>query len=141
MKKIASLVMAFVLLCLVGCGGKGGDVPMTASFADTEMTVDNMFIAEQSEYMSFILFTAKEAVTDVRVYAMEFADEGFVPAEELYAAEQMKKDETLLGGVVFWGDMTTYGISFTDRSGAVRSYELSVSGKDGSLVFAEVTDG
>ena len=141
MKKIASLVMGLVLLCLVGCGGKGGDVPMTAAFADTEMTVDNMFIAEQSEYMSFILFTAEETLTDVRVYAMELAEDGFVPTDELYASEQMKKNETLLGGVVFWGDMTTYGISFTDASKTARSYELSVSGKDGSLIFAEVTNG
>ena len=136
MKRIASLVLLLGLLLLVGCGG-GSDAPMTAEFADTEMAVDQYFIAEQSEYLSFILFTAQEPLNHVQVYAMDFVEDGFVPSRVLYAADSMKAGETLLGGVVFWGDMTTYGVSFTDSSGAVRSYELSVSGKDGSLIVTE----
>ena len=134
MKRI--LLIGMLLLTLCGCGGNV-NAPMRAEFATTDMPVDNFFIAEDSEYISYILFTAEDKVTDVRVYAMDFAEDGFVPAEELYAADTMKQGETLLGGVVFWGDMTTYGMSFTDSSGAVRSYEMTVSGKDGSLIFAE----
>ena len=134
MKRILLIAMTLLMLC--GCGGNS-DTPMTAEFATTDMTVDNFFIAEDSEYISYILFTAEDKVTDVRIYAMDFVEDGFVPAQELYAADTMKKGETLLGGVVFWGDMTTYGMSFTDSSGAVRSYEMTMSGKDGSLVFAE----
>lgn len=136
MKRIFLIAMALLLLC--GCGGSV-DVPMTAEFAVTDTAVDHMFVSEESEYLSFILFTAEDKVTDVQVYAMEFAEDGFEPAEELYAVDQMKKGETLLGGVVFWGDMTTYGMSLTDSSGAVRTYEMTVSGKDGSLIFNEVT--
>ena len=134
MKRI--LLIGMLLLTLCGCGGNV-NAPMRAEFATTDMPVDNFFIAEDSEYISYILFTAEDKVTDVRVYAMDFVEDGFVPAAELYAADTMKQGETLLGGVVFWGDMTTYGMSFTDSSGAVRSYEMTVSGKDGSLVFAE----
>ena len=134
MKRI--LLIGMLLLTLCGCGGNV-NAPMRAEFATTDMPVDNYFIAEDSEYISYILFTAEDKVTDVRVYAMDFVEDGFVPAEELYAADTMKQGETLLGGVVFWGDMTTYGMSFTDSSGAVRSYEMTVSGKDGSLIFAE----
>ena len=134
MKRIFLVAMLLLMLC--GCGGNV-NAPMRAEFATTDMPVDNFFIAEDSEYISYILFTAEDKVTDVRVYAMDFAEDGFVPAEELYAADTMKQGETLLGGVVFWGDMTTYGMSFTDSSGAVRSYEMTVSGKDGSLIFAE----
>ena len=134
MKRI--LLIGMLLLTLCGCGGNV-NAPMRAEFATTDMPVDNFFIAEDSEYISYILFTAEDKVTDVRVYAMDFVEDGFVPAQELYAADTMKQGETLLGGVVFWGDMTTYGMSFTDSSGAVRSYEMTVSGKDGSLVFAE----
>ena len=134
MKRI--LLIGMLLLTLCGCGGNV-NAPMRAEFATTDMPVDNFFIAEDSEYISYILFTAEDKVTDVRVYAMDFVEDGFVPAEELYAADTMKQGETLLGGVVFWGDMTTYGMSFTDSSGAVRSYEMTVSGKDGSLIFAE----
>ena len=136
MKRILLIAMLLVLLC--GCGGKA-DVPMTAELAKTDMTVDNFFIAEDSEYISYIVFTAEEQVTDVRVYAMDFVEDGFVPAGELYAAEQMQKGETLLGGVVFWGDMTTYGMSLVDGSGVTHNYEMTLSGKDGSLIFNEVT--
>jgi len=140
MKRILLIAMAALLLCLFACGGGNADVPMTAEFAETNMTVDNFFIAEDSEYISYILFTAQDKVTDVRVYTMDFAEDGFVPADELYGAEEMKKGETLLGGVVFWGDMTTYGMSFTDSSGAERSYEMTISGKDGSLLFTETAE-
>ena len=140
MKRILLIGMAALLLCLCACGGGNADVPMTAEFAETDTAVDHFFIAEDSEYISYILFTAQDKVTDVRVYAMEFAEDGFVPADELYGAEEMKKGENLLGGVVFWGDMTTYGMSFTDRSGAVRTYEMTISGKDGSLLFTETTE-
>ena len=137
MKRI--FVIALMLMLLCGCG-ESGETPMTAEFAKTNMAVDNMFIVEDSEYIEYIIFTAQETVTDVAVYAMELTDEGMVPAAELYAAEEMQKDETLLGGVVFWGDMTAYGMSLTDSSGTERSYELSVSGKDGSLIFNETTE-
>ena len=134
MKRI--LLIGMLLLMLCGCGGNV-NVPMRAEFATTDMPVDNFFIAEDSEYISYILFTAEDKVTDVRVYAMDFAEDGFVPAEELYAADTMKQGETLLGGVVFWGDMTTYGMSLTDSDGTQHTYEMTMSGKDGSLVFAE----
>lgn len=139
MKRFSFIALALLFLLLCGCGGNSGDVPMTAEFAETEMTVDNMFLAEDSEYISFILFTARETVTDVQVYAMDFAEDGFVPSNVLYTAAEMEQGETLLGGVVFYGDMTTYGISFTDKGGGERSYELCVSGKDGSLIFTETT--
>ena len=137
MKRFLLGGILWALLCLWGCGGSAAELPMTAEFAETDMTVDNFFIAEDSEYISYILFTAEDKVTDVRVYAMDFVADGFVPAQELYAAETMKKGETLLGGVVFWGDMTTYGMSLTDSDGTQHTYEMTVSGKDGSLIFAE----
>ena len=138
MKRI--LLIGMLLLMLCGCGGNAA-APMAAEFATTDMTVDNFFIAEDSEYISYILFTAQDKVTDVRVYAMEFAEDRFVPAEELYAADTMKTGETLLGGVVFWGDMTTYGMSLTDSDGTQHTYEMTMSGKDGSLIFAEAGNG
>ncbi len=139
MKRILLIAMTLLMLWLCACSGSG-EVPMTAEFAETDMTVDNMFIAEDSEYISYIIFTAQDHVKDVRVYAMDFVEDGFVPAQELYAADKMQRGETLLGGVVFWGDMTTYGMSLTDSSGTQRSYEMTMSGKDGSLIFSETTE-
>ena len=139
MRRILLAAILSMLLLLCGCGG-GGEMPMTAEFAETDMAVDNVFIAENSEYLSYILFTAEDKVTDVRVYAMDFVEDGFVTGEALYAADSMKRGETLLGAVVFWGDMTTYGMSFTDSDGIQRNYEMTMSGKDGSLIFAEVVN-
>ncbi len=140
MKRFLSIAVAWMLLWLCACGAEPVAQPMTAEFAETDMVVDNMFIAEDSEYICYILFTAEDNVKDVRVYAMEFVEEGFVPGGELYAADKMKQGETLLGGVVFWGDLTTYGMSLTDSSGAEHTYELYISGKDGSLIFNETTE-
>ena len=43
----------------------------------------------------------------------------------------------MVAAVSFYGDMTTYGISFTDASGAQRCFEISLSGVDGSVVLIE----
>ena len=43
----------------------------------------------------------------------------------------------LVAEVVFYGDLTTYGVSFTDEYGAERHFALSMSGLDGSIVSSE----
>ena len=42
-----------------------------------------------------------------------------------------------MAGVVFYGDMTTYGISFVDEEGNERYYAVSLSGMNGALVLNE----
>ena len=43
----------------------------------------------------------------------------------------------LVADVVFYGDMTAYGLSFTDESGIQRHFAITMSGFDSSLVATE----
>jgi hypothetical protein len=57
-----------------------------------------------------------------------------VVAEELYALPEISPDKPFVAGVVFYGDMTTYGISFTDASGTERYFSVYLSGRNGALI-------
>lgn len=43
----------------------------------------------------------------------------------------------IVAAVAFYGDMTTFGISFTDASGVQRHYALYISARNSSLVLEE----
>ena len=83
-------------------------------------------------------FTPAERLTDVKFGLLDwFETESWQMSEVLYTMDELDPDHCFLAQVVFWGDMTTYGISFTDENGEVRHYAISISGKDGSLVCTE----
>jgi len=94
------------------------------------------YIQEESEYLSRILFRAAEPLYDVKLYAMEFQTDGYVKQEpELHSFGDVAEGEAFVAGVIFWGDMTSYGLTFTDGSGTERTCTISLSGLDGSVVL------
>ncbi len=66
---------------------------------------------------------------------MELTDEGFVPGEKLYALDKLNSDKPLVVGIVFYGDFTTYGLSFNGAQGNEYNYTIYTSGKDGSVIL------
>ncbi len=113
--------------------------PITANFADDALLFTGNFhhcIADTSEYMTRIAFRATETLTDVSFYSIVFT-ETFDKGEELYTLPKLTPDKPLVADVLFAGDMSMFGISFTDPGGKVHSYILSVSGRNGTLVLTE----
>ncbi len=97
------------------------------------------FIADNIEGMEKIAIRAKEPLKDVTLWDMELTETGMVFGNTLYTQETLTSDKPLVVGVVFWGDMTTYGVSFTDSSGQKQQYTLSISGRNGDLVCSPYT--
>ena len=64
-----------------------------------------------------------------------YTADGFAAGGDLYTLPALDVQTALVIGVVFYGDLTTYGISFTDAGGAVHQYMLYISGRNGSLVM------
>lgn len=116
-----------------------GKPAITAYFADDLVQVDKDwcdYVADDSEYMTRIAFRANEELEYVTFSALEYND-GYETDEEYYWMRRMQEDTFFVAGVVFYGDMTTYGISFVDASGEERHYAVSISGMNGAVVMNE----
>ena len=114
--------------------------PICADYAPESFNAYHAYWSDETDYITSIGFTPAERLTNVKFGLLDwFETESYVMNEVLFTANEMDPDHCFLAQVVFWGDMTTYGISFTDADGAERNYAVSVSGKDGSLVCTEYT--
>ncbi|MBQ2829467.1 MAG: hypothetical protein IJF15_00375 [Oscillospiraceae bacterium] len=111
--------------------------PFTADYALDSFVADFEFRAEESDYLTRIGIYANESMSDFSISLLSFDGTSYVVEKELYSLTPFDADETILAEVVFYGDMTAYGVSFTDGDGVFRSYALTVSGKDGSLVVTQ----
>ena len=112
--------------------------PIYADYAQESFNAYHAYWSDETDYITSIGFTPAEKLTNVRFGLLDwFETESWQMAEELYTMDEIDPDRAFLAQVVFWGDMTTYGISFTDADGTERHFAVSISGKDGSLVCQE----
>ena len=113
-------------------------VPIYADYAPEDFNAYHAYWSDETDYITAIGFTPAERLTDVKFGLLDwFETESWQMSEVLYTMDELDPDHAFLAQVVFWGDMTTYGISFTDADGAQRHFAVSISGKDGSLVCTE----
>lgn len=96
-------------------------------------------IITESEYLQRLLFRAYEPLTNIRFTMMDITADGIISGEPLYTLEELTPDTALVIGVVFFGDLTTYGLYFTDASGVDQYYMLYTSGRNGSVVMQAYT--
>ena len=115
------------------------DAPIHAAYAEESFNAYHAYWGEDSDYITAIGFTADETLTDVEFSLLTWNEDGSYDAEVLYSFDSMDPDRAFLAQVTFWGDMTTYGIAFTDESGARRQFAVYISGRDGSLICEEDT--
>lgn len=112
--------------------------PIHAGYAEETFNAYYAYWSDETDYITSIGFTPAEELTDVSFTMLAWTERGdYQVDQELYTIDAMDPDRPFLAQVVFYGDMTTYGISFTDADGEVRHYAIMVSGKDGSLVCTE----
>ena len=112
--------------------------PIYADYAAESFNAYHAYWSDETDFITAIGFTPAEKLTNVRFGLLDwFETESWQMAEELYTVDEIDPDHAFLAQVVFWGDMTTYGISFTDADGAERHFAVSISGKDGSLICQE----
>ena len=93
-------------------------------------------ILDESEYMVRLAFVANETLKDVRFTSIYLTDEGIVD-DTLHAFAELKEGQVFVAGVVFAGDMTTFGLEFTDTKGELKYYAAYMSGRNGELILQE----
>ena len=112
--------------------------PIYADYAPEDFNAYHAYWNDGADYITSIGFTPSETLRNVRFGILDwFETESWQMSDVLFEIEEMDPEHPFLAQVIFWGDMTTYGISFDDESGEERHYAVSVSGKDGSLVCTE----
>ena len=114
--------------------------PITAGFADEQLLSNgdyHEYIADDSEYMVKLAFRASEVLKNVRFSSLQSEGSTYSILEELYTLPELSPDMPLVTGVVYYGDMTTYGISFADASGEERYFATYISARNGALMLEE----
>ena len=97
------------------------------------------FAAEESEFTTWIAFRAHAPMRNVHLISIDTGTEdGPVPGETLCILPEMTPGTPFVAGVVFYGDMTAYGLSFTDADGMTRLFQVSTSGRNGMLILDEL---
>jgi len=112
-------------------------IPITLEEIDREMAKAydaHSYIHSDTEYTQYLLIKPTGILTDVKLCIMELADE-LRPGKTIYSLDELNDEKPLMLGVVFWGDFTTYGLSFNDANGEPNLYIIYTSGKDGSAVL------
>ena len=105
--------------------------PIYADYAEETFNAYHAYWSDETDFITSIGFTPAETLTDVQFGVLDWFE------REQYTMDELDPDRCFLAQGVFWGDMTTYGISFTDADGEVRHYAISISGMDGSLLCTE----
>ena len=113
--------------------------PIFADFASEELLAKGPYeyiLVDESLNATELAIYANELLTDVCFF--EAVHDGDVCTHNpLHTLPALTSQKPIVAAVPFYGDMTTYGISFTDASGAKRCFEISHSGMDGSVVLTE----
>lgn len=102
------------------------------------------FLDSEEDYAQEIIFTTNVPVEDFSFIKVASEDVGndvaFHEEEVLYIQDELTPEKPLLIHWVEQGTLPHRGITFIDESGSKRSYTLSSSGEDGTLLLIEFTN-
>jgi len=109
----------------------------STSPAEFSKTGVHSYIHEKTEYTRYLQLNAQQTLSDIRFALLDPVTDPLAEGKILYTLEKLTPEKPLVIGVVFWGDLTTYGITCTDSDGTVHRYYIYESGRDGSAVLQE----
>lgn len=123
-------------------GDASGEPLRAEIFANTEMRAPESYdhaIIDQTGFEGQILFTAERPIYDFQILSLELLDvtqagELVFDSVAVYEKDAIQPERPLLVSLTFFGDLPSYGFSYTDESGDDHRSYLGVSGRDGSLV-------
>ena len=113
-----------------------------AVWAEEIGTDGSLFFAADTDSDTKVAFITDKTVTEfkvlsVRVEGISEDGKAEISAETVYLQEKLEPGQPLVVNMTFYGDLPNYGIAYTDADGTVRSFTVSISGDDGSVVLSE----
>lgn len=110
---------------------------ISANYADDALLLHGAYhhYSDGQEYHIPIVFRAYTPLRDVTLFTIGYTAEGPFPGEDLFTLPEMTAEVPLVAELAFPGDMTSYGIRFTDESGTVHTHTVYISGRNGALML------
>lgn len=98
--------------------------------------------ADESEYQVKLLLSSNRPVKNFSFLKLSIdgVDEKgnlITSTESIYNSDALTPDHPLLVMMTFYGDLPSYGISYVDENGETKSFFITQSGMDGSLLLVE----
>ena len=115
------------------------NVPVSANFAEERLLASgnyHSYVPAEAEYALRIAFRTRETLRNVTLCSMVL-NETMEPADVLFSLEELTAEKPLVAELTFPGDMSCYGLRFTDAAGAERFFILSISGRNGMVCLTE----
>ncbi len=91
--------------------------------------------SDEPEYSIAIAFRAYGKIRDVQLCAFEMVGDQMVLSEAFFTLSEMTEEKPLVAELAFPGDMSMYGIRFTDEDGVTHIYSIYISGRNGALIL------
>lgn len=113
---------------------------ISANYADENLILHAAYHycpGDGAEYCIPIAIRAYGTLRNVQLCAYEFVGDDFVLGETFFTLPEMDEEMPLVAELAFPGDMTTYGIRFTDAEGNTHVYSIYISGRNGALILTE----
>lgn len=126
------------------------DCKVRADYADylDDAAYKNSYYGDMSEYFALdepfetaVLFRSDEEVADFTLLALTLKDvdtngHATFDTDEVFCIPALRADIPLAIPMNFPGDIPSNGFSYKDEDGTTKTYTISISGFDGSLVIA-----
>lgn len=126
----------------------GNDTPLVEGELLDSLTMNKLsnyasydtFTADESEYQVKILFSTKKSVKNFKFLKLEVTDVDangnlITKTEAIYNINTLEPDHPLVVTMTFFGTLPSYGFSYEDEGGTVKSFYIAQSGEDGSLLL------
>ncbi len=113
---------------------------VSANYAPDSVVKGEVFrkyLVEDSEYTVMVAVRSYEIVHNVRLSTLMANGENMDDDQLLDTFTEFMPGDIYLIGLTFPGDMTSYCLSYVDVSGVTHYFSISISGRNGSLVFGE----
>ncbi len=95
------------------------------------------FVKDDTAPAIALLFRASETLTNVRFSSLDFDTDTYRVVKEHYTLPTLTEDKPLMIKTEFYGDLTTYGLTFIDTNGNERHYAIYISGRNGAIMMSE----
>ena len=110
---------------------------ISANYADDSLLASGEYhhYSDNQEYGISIAFRAYGTLRDVTIFEMGFSEEGPFPGADVFTLSEMTEEIPLVAELAFPGDMSMYGIRFSDEAGVTHIYRFYPSLRNGALML------
>lgn len=102
------------------------------------------YMLSEEESAAKVAFFAQKPLKNFRVLKLTFVDadeDGNVrfKTKRMYKQKELMPDCPLVVQADFYGSIPNWGVSYEDETGKIRTYSVSISGMDGSVVLSPIS--